>query len=668
MSRHTTPTREVLRALEALPRAARVAALCETIRVAGAQEAEELALALIELALPPAGRPARGRAWEFLRRVAGSGAPPAHERALMGLLAVWTKLSPRARQLALSTCRDRWVAIADQAATDNNADVRLAVAEIAGMALDPALVPTVGRLLADPHADVARAADRSFALLLRDQSVRTPGAPAEIERSFADALRSSATVRATDVAKAVASLMDRAAMASPDSPLAAFINDPQTDLTPIQATLRRAKDAVTRQRAFEWLTRPRLAAACVDALANARLAEDHARVLSLWHLLEHPARATRLGLIRVRSVARQRTESDGPTLAMEVPASAPCPLPRDVAALPVEARRGLPRYLARLEADAPSRSLILERLLTDPDAPARLSAVREAPARLLADFCFDPDPCVSRAAALRGSAAGTRAVRSVPTAPARAPHAWVRRVAGEDAPDPLEDTPRARLGWRARLASDRDSVLAEMRALLASPQNPRCTQAIVMARRLGLATTLEPELAAVARWTGADARAVASAVAAFGDLPPERAGRLLEPFTAHSDQRVRANAVEGLAAALGATRSEHIEDLLGTLAADENHRVRANAIRPLVLEFPGRVDAVCGMMRDARPEHRLAGAWLASRLVGGGHAERLGRRGHDLLVELKRCGTDPSAAVRRRAAFALNIIGERDTPRQEVGV
>jgi len=662
MSRLNEPTRKVLHALSRLPRAARVAALCETIRHCGAQEAEELGLALVELALPPAPSASRlpRRVFRWLR---AEGAVPAEDRALMALLQVWANLTPRVRQLALASCRERWIAIADQASTDRNAEVRLAVAEIAGLTLDATLVPTVGRLLGDPDPQVSRAADRAFAQLLRDQSVRTPGAPAEIEQSFADALRSSTTVRAGDVAKAVASLMDRAAMASPDSPLAAFINDPKTDLTPIQATLRRAKDSITRQRAFEWLTRPRLAAACVDALANARLAEDHARVLSLWHLLAHPARHTRLGMIRVRSVQKPRDESEGGGVGPAVPHNAPVPMPVDIAALPLDARRGLPKYLSKLDIDAPSRVLMLERLLSDPDAHARHAAVLVAPARLLPDFCFDPDPCVSRAAALRVSCVDAKSRAEAQLH--RAPNAWVRRAQAEDRPNVFADTPRARQTWRRALLQDRDRVLAELRAVLASAADSRSAGAVMLARRLGLALALEPEITALARAAAGDPRAVASAVAALGELPPEKAERLLEPFMGHADQRVRANAVEGLAHALGATHEARLAGMLGAFASDSNHRVRANALRPLVVESPAHVVELCGMMRDGRVEHRLAGAWLASRLLGGEHAIHLGRRGHDLLMELKRCGTDPDAGVRRRASFAMAVAGDRDAMLQE---
>lgn len=587
----------------------------------------------------------------------------------MALLRSWAWLPAHVREVATAKCREMWVAVASRVSTDADAAVRLAIAEIAGLAGDPALVPSVGRLLNDPSPEVARAADRSFAALLRDQSVQTPGAPAEIERSFADALRASGTVRATDVAKAVASLMDRAAMANPESPLAMFLNDPEADLTPIQATLRRARDPVTRQRAWEWLGRSRLAPACVDALANARTPEDHARVVGLWHLIGNPARARRLRLVRVRA-GKPATSAEGelgPKAAL--PRNAPCPAPADLAALPIDARRGFPCYLAGLDADGPSRVLLSERYLAEPDALARLAAVTHGSSRVLGDFCFDADPCVSRSAALRRSNLGAaRASKPAAARLERAAHAWVRRVHEEDAPALLADTPACRVLWRKRLALDRERVLADLRSAIlgtaaldatngAEHASSARTGAIMLARRLGLGALLREALVEVAAGAALDARAAASAVAALGQLPGAENQRLLIDFASHADERVRANAVEGLGLALRAGSVEIVAERLHEMKTDPNHRVRANALRPLVLESSDHVAELCRMMRDPRVGHRLAGSWLASRLVTGEHAASLGRRGHDLLVEIKRCAEDSEAAVRRRAGHALAMIG-----------
>lgn len=667
MSRAFPPTHQDLSLIATLPRAARIAALERTLRVCDAQEAEALGLALVELTLTSESAIPPSPVGRVLRWLRADFSTPVRDLALRAVLQSWPRLSQRVRDLAVAACRDRWVTVADQVSTDQDPHVRLALAEIAGLTLDPAMVPSVGRLLSDPDASVARAADRSFALLLKDQSVRTPGAPTEIEQSFADALRTSATVRATDVAKVVASLMDRAAMAKADSPLAAFISDPNTDLTPIQATLRRAKDAVTRQRAFEWLNRPRLAAACVDALANARLAEDHARVLALWHLLGNPARATRLRLVRVRSYARAKDDLDQSGPEFSLPASAPCPLPADIASLPVESRRGLSKYVAHLDADGPSRLLLAERFLIDPDAMSRLQAVTHAPSRVLADFCFDRDPCVARAAALRLSIAGSPATRGVHARLDRAPQAWVRRVESEDQPGRFAVSARSAVLWRQRLDADRAAAIAELRTAILDHDSDACVGAVMLARRLRLVSMFESELTAIAGSASADPRAVASAVAALGELPGERSAKLLGTFTSHADERVRANAVEGLALALRSTHAQPIADLLTELKSDPNHRVRANALRPLVLESPSHIQGVCSMMRDDRAGHRLAGAWLASRLIGSSHADQLGRRGYDLVIELKRCMTDPDAAVRRRAEFGLAVIGDTDRSLQGVG-
>lgn len=662
--------------LNSLPRSVRPAAIAAALPWASPSEARTLGLSLAELAVPPTV-PSSG-----LRRILARWGTSSGDsrntvlRAQIALIECWGHLPQAARDLALAACRGRWAEAAALVATDPAPAARRAVAQIARAGVEPTLVPIVTSLLGDPDDQVAREAQRAFAALAEaavEASANDPALRAHTERTLADALTDFASHRAGGVASVAAACLDRATRARADSPLAAWFRDPASDLSPLKAALRRRSSPLMRARAWEWLPIAPLAAAAVDALARSESVDDHDAVLRTAHLAENPVRAHRAGLVR----ARARAGGDDPP-AFILPPAAACVRPEEVTGLAPAARRGLARYLGAIDADAVVRTLVLERLLSDTDPFCRLSVAARGPDRLLADLCFDPDPCVARTAALRRSSVGTRdraASAQMPGEPAgdaRAPQAFVRRIAREDAEAPWAATPAARVWWKRRMMNDPERTIDLIRAALSSPSVDRTAReaAPIIARMLGVGAALEEELATLVSAAPADdvARASASAVSCLAHVASPGAARTIERALDHPNTRVRANAVEGLALA---ARSEPaparlIEVKLSTLRDDPHHRVRANALRGMIAGGLPAAEAVCGMMRDDRRAHRLAGAWLASRLVCGRDAALLGPRWYDLLVELKRQADGPDDAIRRRAEHALRVTEKLRAVREAV--
>jgi HEAT repeat protein len=111
----------------------------------------------------------------------------------------------------------------------------------------------------------------------------------------------------------------------------------------------------------------------------------------------------------------------------------------------------------------------------------------------------------------------------------------------------------------------------------------------------------------------------------------------------HRDVRVRANALEALTLADRAA----IDRLPDHLDSRDN-RVRANAVRA-VLRCRGRdgPKALCRMLDDADPRHRVSAIWVARKA-------REGRVAGDLR---RIADHDPVAEVRRRARATVEWIG-----------
>ncbi|NUQ52456.1 MAG: hypothetical protein HUU19_07135, partial [Phycisphaerales bacterium] len=94
------------------------------------------------------------------------------------------------------------------------------------------------------------------------------------------------------------------------------------------------------------------------------------------------------------------------------------------------------------------------------------------------------------------------------------------------------------------------------------------------------------------------------------------------------------------------------------LKDDGAHRARANALRGLLETAAGEpsVEGVHAMLSDERPMHRLAGVWLAGRVLPGVKPVIAARYG-DLAGAVKRLAEkDEDEHVRRRALHAAGLM------------
>jgi len=483
--------------------------------------------------------------------------------------------------------------------------------------LTPALIP----LLADPHLGVANAASSSLLAL-----ATKPTQSAAITRAIHAALERFADHRRPESLAALAALPAH-------SPLPAYLADPDhAALLALRRHLRRDPDPALRARAWLWLKHPALTTACAERLTAppAAVTPSHLRAsrrdqpprpdhLTAWHLALHPARAAALA-------ALLRPDGSWPTTLIPAHNDPAAPLPQ---------RLGAVRLIELIPAAPRRRDAALATLLTDPDPAARHAAVRAAaalPSRAscLLDFAFDPDPRVRRSAALAVLNQPDRgmirdALRdNVLTA--------LRRLPSRPQLPDLHITDRLRL--RRELAARPDAPIPELRAALRAEDPVRAAFALQHLRALGLVDRLLPDLLdrLAQLLSSADtieqpalARLAATLTAALGDArAPSIVDRLLDlAIEPAGETRLRSNALDGLIkrartdpasrpAAAAASR---------TLAAAEPHRLRATALRGCVLlttdsspiTDPRR--ALAAMLRDERPEHRLAALWLSERLA-----------------------------------------------------
>ena len=706
-----------LRLARKLPRAERCAALVAAASAASREEIPAIALELLEIAAaePPPPSPLH-QALEAARLVV-----PAAVIARLRLQAVrtvlirWGDLSPELRALVGSIPAElRKEALRDLSASPDVRE-RAAPLRIAEQTGDPDLIPFCTPLLAAADRTLARTADSVLQRLVL-RSCRL--GPAELGEELAASVRAqgdgASTVlspRALDALASAAETFDDHRMRAPllaaallpwleivrpcpgADRLRALVKSPGHSSHPgLRALLRRIEAPVLREVAWRWLASPALAETAAERLGVARAEADHAPLLRRAYLLLNPSRAHAAATVPVK---RRRIGE-----AHVLPPEAPVP-PADVLVrLDASARTGLPRLLAALRTDEPTRRALLDPLLADPDAVVRLAAARQVDPLHLPDFCFDADARVAGSALLRWSGVGAGPVRfplrpterqraRLATKLRRSPHPVVRRLAAEESArlDPLAAAgPSARAALRVWLLSDRAGLLDELRTRLAQGNEPVRLRAVQAARELRLEEPLLAELLSlVAAPTGSD-RVRASAVAALGAVSAPEAGEAAVAALDHHDGRVRANAVESVSAQ--ARRAPEAGRLLVGLTGDAHHRVRANAVRGLLRLGPeqtrtkglpsrdGLLAAAASMLEDDRRPHRLAGLWLVERAVMG-----LGLRPMSdpalrfaALVEDVARGSDEALAVRaegvaerlRRRLLPAAAASERRAEASEV--
>ncbi len=590
---------------------------------------------------------------------------------------IWHRLPLDARAAIVDTWYgseqlDLWRNSVERTATDSDATARLCAAQIAGDFGDRRFARMLTRLLTDPDRAASDAAGASLVHLARAPRTDVARSPAdrraaesEFESALAVAARAYPEHRCTAVFAACAVLLDSARLHSNPGPLARWFADSDHEsLIGFRTFVRRSTDPLLRARAWTWLgiEGVSVGAAALERVARAESIEDHESVLCRAHLAANPARARRVAIIPAPS-GRGKPRH---------PRGASVPDPKIATRLSTAARRGLIRFVSALRPSEALRASMLEPFLTDPDAVVRHAAMRGAPHDQSLDYCFDADARVARTALIsRWLTGGDPA--ELWSKRARSPHASVRMLAVEEcaASDPWEVwSERSRLAARRILHAHREGFIARLRARINEGDARRRVDGILLARRLRLSSHIEFELLRAIQTPsgsgalGADDPVAAAAAAALADVPTESARAALLASLAHRVQRVRANALEGAARAarrqagpeadFAATHPRLYSSML-ELKVDSNHRVRANAIRALLGPVPTdrfelvAVESLGAMLRDERPLHRLAGLWVAERLLVQGGAPAW-QRCNDLAGTVARLARDePETAVRARA-------------------
>ncbi|HYF16060.1 MAG TPA: hypothetical protein VD971_13405 [Phycisphaerales bacterium] len=653
------------------------------------------------------------RAWRSLRTARERRAMQDADDALSAAAGVFRHLPPESRSALLAVGEGRWSRCIDRQSTD--ADTLGSHALLAGAACDAGLSGRLvqalesGDEVAATHAlaslfslclvarrdamggdeDAWRSAAESHPLwelhLSRGLLLGLRGQERDLARALEAALRSYPSHGRRGVALSVLALADLRsrwiAAGDPDSPHGAVMHmlrgEPSPALLAIASTLRFSRWHIARLRAFEWLglapLHKGLAHGAVARLATTRGHRDHEVVLRSWHLLLSPRRAAAVAGVVVRG--RRRASTDGDTGASTAPEGGALPTPSQIDQLSVAARRGLALWACAIRADAPLRAGALAPLLKDADALTRMMLARRAPASLLHDCALDADARVSRHAALRladdarqrggaGRHAPDRSLRVLMMHPSPATRALAQResrLAG--------GAPETAAMLRA-LSRDPERVAADVRESLASPDPARVLRTlrtVAAARAAGLAGERLIELALLHRDDAGWRRVAATSVAALGAVPGEAAEHALLAALDAPDQRVRANAVEAAARrrrAAGAGVDARIVELKG----DANHRVRANAMLACAAagrhagkaEHEANGEALLGILADTRPAHRLAGVWLAGRLLAGPARAVLGERWALMSARVAEIARfDEDLAVRRRAAACAAIVEAR---------
>ena len=207
--------------------------------------------------------------------------------------------------------------------------------------------------------------------------------------------------------------------------------------------------------------------------------------------------------------------------------------------------------------------------------------------------------------------------------------------------DRMDRATRGQAG-RAMLKLLPDAIQRLGRRLAAGPIEQRL-KAMQMTHELGLSEPLKDLLAALAAHMNAKVRS--KAVSVLGDVPASATDALIERALNDTDSRVRANAVE----VLEARCSQQFIPILANRARIGDNRERANAIKALHrLRVAPAADALLGMLRDNRPEHRVSAMWALKQIGWWKLLNEVGRLAKE----------DSNFRVRRYALAVLRGVAE----------
>jgi HEAT repeat protein len=146
--------------------------------------------------------------------------------------------------------------------------------------------------------------------------------------------------------------------------------------------------------------------------------------------------------------------------------------------------------------------------------------------------------------------------------------------------------------------------------------------------------------------THANAKVRSKAVAVLRELTNPAPQNVIDGMLSDPDPRVRANAIE----VIEARRQTEYVPVLAERARSSHHRERANAIKALHrLRVTSAGNALLGMLRDERAEHRIAGMWVLREIGWWQLLNEVGRLAKE----------DGNLRVRRYALGILRAVAER---------
>ena len=670
----------------------RIVALGHGLRSAPDAQRETQAMMLIELAAqgqagasPTSPSAQAAGPIELLARIPSKWRERHADEALLTLARSWSVLPSESRRLALALGRDRWLLAARTLSEDPDPDTRMAALELANVTADPGLGKIVCRMLADEEQRVRHLADevilrmalrqlrdlppevlgKQFAAIASTPAVSFPVDPEVLRlersvllRAIADAAWSFAAHRCRSPLIAVLLLMDHPWHTRMEREICTrmrrLLSQRQhPSHAPLRSVLKRTDCPLLRERSLRWLSIDAISNAALERLRVAETPIEHAIVLEHALLALRPKRAAKLASV---SSPRLRTTSAGML-----------PGPEKWRGHTLKARVGLLTLDALLGDDDDTRRARIEPALADASALVRMRSSSLCPPMDLADYLFDADPSVSRHAMLRWSTVGVEPPRvSSPACSARlklcalsgrSAHVHVRRLASEEfarlsVTNPRHPASRARA--RRAYESDPSGTIRLFRDRLALAES--CVDTIMMIRMLGIEKRFELDLIGLVQSEHTDPKALASAVAALSRVETNAARYVLSESLSSKDDRTRANAIE---------LAPMPVDSFIEFRDDPHHRVRANAVRRLIgntIASDHRVaheasGSLIELLGDPRPMHRLAGAWVAQRVVTSAARDRLGTRWSPIVAQLEElAATDENPALRDRASRCIRRL------------
>jgi hypothetical protein len=639
-----------------------VAALESVLGDASRAEREAFASMLLELALPS---PFDGTepAVPFIVRVLSSiRIQPTRgelsERARVAMVRRWTVLPESIRAAARAIPTPLWQVPVVEASTSQDPLSRRGAAAFArDMGADAE--PIVG-LLYDPVSAVVEASEAAIVARVIAEGLPESGEGedglSELVASVAQAASAFGTHKRPGIVLGAMILATRSRLRMEGDPLSAWYRR-ETKLSggASRGLLRSGKAGIFRLRAWEWLAHSEWVSASQTRLSDSETIDDYEQVLRAWHLILHPARGTRAQAIAHSNESRL------------------LPTGGELNQLSAESRWGALRMASEAGASVKVRAELTGAVLADGDVLVRLSAANGAPASALPDFQFDPDARVARRALLRLSEvgevarfasgrAGGRQASSVGSVAGRL--GALRRVRDVLlASWATQDLHRMEIVARAGLTRSVQGSRSEAAGVLARSievgSSEEAMTALGVARRAGVIDDIAGAVESRIR-AGGDSRLTASCVAALGESTRARTVEILAAVLGHEEARVRANAVEAMARAAARSGGQMPMSRVFELKGDANHRVQANVLRAAIVsgfEVERSWDAMHSMLVSGASPVRLAGTWLASRVLPGrwtlGSAKRWEASAH-CLVEM--ATKDDHAGVRDRAAALIELL------------